>query len=404
MTVSIAEAIELPPTIAARAQRSELHILTLTPFYPSKASEVNGCFVAESLAELSARGARSSVFAVNSIYHAGRISGALHPAEWIRYPQVPGNFGLASAGTFLSAALFAKVKRLHQRSPIHVIHSHSALPCGHAAKLISQRLGVPFVVTIHGLDVFNSCFQSGLAAKWRRKASIRVYQHARKVICISEKVKQLLIDAVGSEIGAEVVYNGTDSALFAPSGKSASTLRPSILIVGNLLAGKGHELVIRAIARLQDSHPDVQCDIIGEGADRNRFASLAEDLGISDRLHFLGRRSRSEVADAMRNCTVFVLPSRYEGLGCVYLEAMACAKPVIACEGQGIAEIISHGSNGWLIPIDGLQELTQGLRTLLSEAQLRARIGDAARKTIVNGLTLSHQAEKLLKIYEEATQ
>ncbi|MGC1374502.1 MAG: glycosyltransferase [Candidatus Sulfotelmatobacter sp.] len=399
--MSIAEAIELAPTIAARAQRSQLHILTLTPFYPSEASEVNGCFVAESLTELNARGVLSSVMAVDSIYHARRISNVLYPAEWIRYPQLPGNFGLASAGTFLSTALFAKIKRLHQHSPIHLIHSHSALPCGHAAKLISQRLGIPIVVTIHGLDVFNSCFEGGLAARWRRKASIHVYQHARKVICISQKVRQLLIDTMGPEINAEVVYNGTDSALFAPRVKIEPTLRPSILMVGNLLAGKGHDLVIRAIARLQDSHPDVQCDIIGEGADRNRFASLAENLGISDRVHFLGRRSRSEVAQAMRNCTIFVLPSRYEGLGCVYLEAMSCAKPVIACEGQGIAEIIAHGSNGWLIPIDGFEELSQGLRTLLSEAQLRARIGEAARKTIVNGLTLFHQAEKLLKIYEE---
>jgi teichuronic acid biosynthesis glycosyltransferase TuaC len=402
--VSIAQANELAPTTAARSRRSQLHVLTLTPFYPSEASEVNGCFVAESLTELNARGVLSSVIAIDSIYHGRRVSSGLYPAEWIRSPRLPGNFGLASAGTFLSTALFTRVRRLHQRSPIHVIHSHSALPCGHAAKLISRRLGIPFVVTIHGLDVFNSCFESGLAAKWRRKASIGVYQHARKVICISQKVKQLLIDAMGSEIGAEVVYNGTDSALFAPCGKSEATRRPTILIVGNLLAGKGHELVIRSIARLQDSHPDVQCDIIGEGADRNRFASLAEDLGISRRLHFLGRRGRSEVAAAMSNCTIFVLPSRYEGLGCAYLEAMSCAKPVIACEGQGIAEIIAHGNNGWLVPVDGLEELTQGLRILLSEAQLRSRIGEAARKTIVNGLTLSHQAEQLRKIYEGATQ
>ena len=175
-------------------------------------------------------------------------------------------------------------------------------------------------------------------------------------------------------------------------------------MVGNLLAGKGHELVLRAFSRVRDSHPDLQCRIIGEGADRDRFASLAKELGIGDQVHFLGRRSRSEVAEAMRNCTVFALPSRYEGLGCVYLEAMASGKPVIACRGQGIDEIIHHGSNGWLIPVDGLEELVQGLQVLLADAEQCARIGHAARQTILDRLTLSHQAESLVKIYQETAR
>ena len=114
------------------------------------------------------------------------------------------------------------------------------------------------------------------------------------------------------------------------------------------------------------------------------------------------------MAEAMRNCTVFVLPSRYEGLGCVYLEAMACGKPVIACRGQGIDEIIrgndADGSNGWLIPVDGLEDLVQALQVLMGNAALRARIGQAARQTILDKLTLSHQAESLVKIYEEAAR
>jgi teichuronic acid biosynthesis glycosyltransferase TuaC len=150
--------------------------------------------------------------------------------------------------------------------------------------------------------------------------------------------------------------------------------------------------------------PDLQCHVIGQGADWSRFAGLAKSLGIADRVHFLGRRGRSEVADAMRACSLFVLPSRYEGLGCVYLEAMACAKPVIACRGQGIDEIIEHGSNGWLIPVDGLEELVQGTHLLFSDESLRARIGEAARQKIVGKYTLQHQAENLLKTYEEVVQ
>jgi glycosyltransferase involved in cell wall biosynthesis len=378
---------------------SKLHVLTLTPFYPSDGDEVSGCFVAETLHQLKAGGIASSVIAVDSIYHARRNASQQSPAEWIRYPQLPGNFGLSSAGKFLGSVLLSRVRQLHRREPVHVIHAHAALPCGHAAAFLSRHLGIPFVVTIHGLDVFNSCFQNGIAAGWRAKASMNVYQRARKVICISDKVRQLLVDGMSAPVAAEIVYNGTDPGLFKPRAACGQT--PTILMVGNLLAGKGHELVLRAFSRVKDSHPGLQCCIIGVGADQSRFAALARDLGIGDRVHFLGRRSRAEVAEAMRTCTVFVLPSRYEGLGCVYLEAMACAKPVVACRGQGIDEIIRHGSNGFLIPVEGLEELVEGLQVLLGSAERRAQIGEAARQTIIDNLTLSHQAQRLLKIYQD---
>jgi glycosyltransferase involved in cell wall biosynthesis len=134
---------------------------------------------------------------------------------------------------------------------------------------------------------------------------------------------------------------------------------------------------------------------------------LARELGIAQRVQFEGRKSRAEVADAMRACSVFVLPSRYEGLGCAYLEAMACGKPVVACRGQGIDEIIEHGKNGWLIPnwrtpADGVDELAQGLSTLLRSPDLCSRLGASARETILNRLTLSDQAQRLAQIYGEA--
>jgi teichuronic acid biosynthesis glycosyltransferase TuaC len=381
---------------------AKLHVLTLTPFYPSDGDEVSGCFVAETLRQLKACGVVSSVIAVDSIYHATRRSNQESPAEWIRYPQLPGNFGLSSAGKFLEKILLRRIRRLHQSFPIDVIHAHAALPCGHAAALLSQRLRIPLVVTIHGLDVFNSCFQQGVAAGWRRSASVKIYESAGKVICISGRVQRLLEQGMPAPVASEVVYNGTDPAVFKPETTQERT--QNILIVGNLLAGKGHEVVLRAFARVKGSHPGLQCRIIGEGADRDRFAGLAKDLGITEQVHFLGRRSRSDVAEAMRNCTVFALPSRYEGLGCVYLEAMASGKPVIACRGQGIDEIIHHGSNGWLIPVDGLEELVQGLQELLANTDLRVQIGRAARQTILDSLTLSHQAESLAKTYREAAK
>jgi glycosyltransferase involved in cell wall biosynthesis len=359
----------------------------------------------------------NSVLAVDTIYHARRKANRDFPAEWIRYPQVPGIYGLSSAGKFLGSILANRVRRIHRDFPVSLIHAHAALPCGSAAAYLSRRLGIPFVVTIHGLDVFNSCFRQGLAAGWRFEASLNVYKSARRVICISEKVRRSLTDVIDAEVAAEVVYNGADPSLFAPplfapalsapaspDPVPAEVSTPTILAVGNLLPIKGHELLLRSLVRLKQSHPRLQCRFIGEGSEQEHLARLAKDWGIDDRLQFLGRRSRAEVAEAMRGCTVFALPSRYEGLGCVYLEAMACGRPVIACHGQGIDEVIQHKNNGWLIPVNGLEELTQGLDMLLNDAELRARIGERARQTIVDKFTLSHQAEDLMKIYNEVAQ
>jgi glycosyltransferase involved in cell wall biosynthesis len=103
----------------------------------------------------------------------------------------------------------------------------------------------------------------------------------------------------------------------------------------------------------------------------------------------------------MRRCTLFALPSRYEGLGCVYLEAMSAGKPAIACRGQGIDEIIRHGNNGWLIEPDNVSELIAAITTLLGDVQLRQQIGEAARRTVLQRFTSSLQASELAAVYRE---
>jgi teichuronic acid biosynthesis glycosyltransferase TuaC len=291
---------------------------------------------------------------------------------------------------------------MHSVKPIDLIHAHSALPCGHAAASLSSRLNIPFVVTIHGLDVFNTFFLNGIPAAWRRKVSVEVYRVARTVICISGKVQEILKAGMRAETRSAIVYNGVNPNLFSPDSPAAGPFGPEILIVGNLLRSKGHELVLRALGNLRASFPQIRCRIIGEGPDRARFELLVRDLGIEQQVQFVGRRSRAEVAVAMRRCSVFVLPSWNEGLGCVYLEAMSCGKPVIGCRGQGIDEVIEHGKNGWLIPADGLEELVQGLAALLGSPEVCARIGTAARQTILEKFTLSHQAEHLSRIYRQA--
>ena len=248
------------------------------------------------------------------------------PATWKKYFCLPGNPGLSSAGQFLHAALKFHVRQLHARHPISLIHAHAALPCGQAAMLLAKDLSIPFVVTVHGLDAFSTRQVPGWFGRRCSAVSEHVYGAAARVICISEQVARRVREGIGDPVRISVVYNGVDSSLFTPASGSA-VANEVILSVGNLIPIKGHDLLLRSVAAIAPGHPQVQCRIIGDGPERARLQQLARELRIEDRVHFLGRRPRSEVAAAMRDCTLFALPSWYEGLGCVYLEAMSQSGP-----------------------------------------------------------------------------
>jgi teichuronic acid biosynthesis glycosyltransferase TuaC len=227
-----------------------------------------------------------------------------------------------------------------------------------------------------------------------------VYRASQRVICISEHVREQVLEGTGRSCRTTVVYNGVDPVLFSP-GEETESGGFSVLSVGNLIPTKGHEILIRAIASLVVEFPAITLEIIGDGPERSRLQALAVELQIATRIRFLGRQSRQLVADAMRRCSIFALPSRYEGLGCVYLEAMSAGKAVIGCRGQGIAEVIQHGSNGFLVGPDNEKELTLALAMLLRGRALRDRLGVAARDTILDRFTLAQQAQNLARIYRE---
>ncbi len=387
------------------ASTPSLHVLTLTPFFPFAENPVYGTYISEPIERFAAFGLRSSVIGVSALHRPRRRPLPGVEAEWLRYPQVPGKLGLSSAGAFLYWRLLPYIRRLNQQCAIDIIHAHSALPCGHAAASLAEALRVPFVVTIHGLDTFNACDAPGTrAARWRAKISAGVYRRARSVICVSSAIQSRLKDGMQQPFSSHVVYNGADPQMFFPEDTATSAQVPCLLMVGNLLRSKGHEIVLQAMAKAAERFPDLQCKVIGEGPDRQLFDDLARELGISERVTFLGRQGRQSVAKAMRECTIFALPSRSEGLGCAYLEAMACGKPVIACEGQGIGEIIEHGRNGWLIPVDSVHGMAEALSRLLDSPDLRTSMGANARQTIINGLTITDQVRRLNDAYRDAAR
>lgn len=373
-----------------------MHVLTLTPFYPSEQNAAEGCFISEPLSYTGEVGIANQVIACQPVYRPSRREPAsATPAGWMRYFALPGNFGLASAGVFLAKRVRKTIRELHRAGRLQLIHAHAALPCGHAAALLAAELAVPFVVTVHGLDAFFDR-QAGATA---RRTCERIYQAADTVICISQAVERAVRQ--NALFKTEIVYNGVEISIFRPRPETDPAV---VLSVGNLIPIKGHDLLLKAFARLKTEFLRSEVHIVGDGPERENLLELAFSLGIGPRVRFLGRQTRHAVAEAIGKCTVFALPSEYEGLGCVYLEAMAAGKPVIGCRGQGIAEIIEHGKNGILVAPRAEAELADSLRMLLRSREIRGRMGSAARATIVGGHTLAHQAEQLARIYRECAR
>jgi teichuronic acid biosynthesis glycosyltransferase TuaC len=379
--------------------RSPLHVLTLTPLYPTADDDAQGCFVAEPLAATEIYGIKNTVMVADP-FHRSLLGRPALPSGARRktFFSIPGNIGLASSGYCLFAGVTSTVSSLHHRCRIDVIHAHAALPCGHAARLLSRQLAIPFVVTVHGLDAFSKRQVRGYAGQWCARVSKSVYEAARRVICVSERVREQVLQET-SRARTAVIYNSVDPETFRDNVDRGAIL----LSVGDLIPTKSHDLTLKAFAAIASRHPGALLEIIGDGPERCRLESLATNLGIGGRVRFFGRQSRSQVADAMRRCTIFVLPSHYEGLGCVYLEAMSCAKPVIGCRRQGIEEIIRDGANGCLVSPGDLPGLTEAVDRLLGDRNLRLQLGSEARKKIIGDFTLEHQARRLIEIYKECT-
>jgi glycosyltransferase involved in cell wall biosynthesis len=265
--------------------------------------------------------------------------------------------------------------------------------------LLAAELKIPFVVSVHGLDAYSTRQVKGRAGEWCRRVSGKVFRSARKVICISEHVREQVLD--GSNASTTVIYNGTDPEVFSPGDNSAAA-PVFILSVGNLIPTKGHDALLRAFAAATTNQPSIRLVVVGTGPEQSRLETLARELGVADRLRFPGRVPRREVARLLRECALFALPSSYEGLGCVYLEAMSSGKVAIGCRGQGIEEVIQNGTNGWLVDPGNVGQLAAALSTLFASPALRSHIGNHARQTILAGLTLQDQAQRLVRVYRES--
>jgi phosphatidyl-myo-inositol dimannoside synthase len=177
-----------------------------------------------------------------------------------------------------------------------------------------------------------------------------------------------------------------------------------ILTVGRWLANeryKGMDTLISALPRLLHEWTDLQLVAVGEGDDQAWLEQLAEGCGVRRRVHFYSGLSYPELAACYSACEIFALPSRGEGFGLVYLEAMARGKPVIGGAHGGAPEVIDDGKTGYLVPHGDAPQLATSIETLLADPALGREMGARGRERVARDFRFSVFAKSLKKIFRE---
>jgi len=177
-----------------------------------------------------------------------------------------------------------------------------------------------------------------------------------------------------------------------------------ILSVGRWLAVeryKGMDTLITALPRLLTQRPEVQLVLVGSGDDRAWLEDLAEQTGVNRHVHFLSGLTYSEIAACYAACEIFAMPSGGEGFGLVYLEAMACGKPVIGGLHGGAPEVIQDGVTGYLVPHGDPIQLATSLETLLADTVHAKEMGARAKQRAEHEFRFNVFAKSLKKILRE---
>ena len=318
-------------------------------------------------------------------------------AEYPRFPQPPRRVVFDRLGDLA----YLSVRRLPslESGAYDLLHAHQALPDGALAQRLAADLGVPFVITVHGADVYQHLRTGGAVA--RRARSVLVAADA--VMANSSAVAGLLAGVVPPE-RLTVVLNGTTGLEreVAPAHGYIPG-EPLVLTAGYLIERKGIAYLIDAIGRLRGVGRRVHLAIVGEGPLRGALAARAEASGVADTVHFLGRIPHSHVLALMARSDVFALPSWDEAFGLVYTEAMAQGTPVIAGKGEGPEDFITDGVNGYLVPVRDAEALAGAISRVLDDPSGAADLG-AAGKAAALSLDWGRNARLTHQVYERVLQ
>jgi glycogen(starch) synthase len=173
-----------------------------------------------------------------------------------------------------------------------------------------------------------------------------------------------------------------------------------LLCIGRLDEHKGFDLAIAALARLRERHPSVRLAIAGDGPERNRLIALACALGVNDSVDFLGNVSRDRIAVLLRECTVVVMPSRYEGLPLVALEAAWAGRPIVAADSPGLSDAVVPGETALMVPAGDPDALARAIAGLLVDASHVRALGLKARAMAADRYSLKRCVDEYETVYQ----
>ena len=343
-----------------------LRVLSISTLFPSPARPGFGLFVERQANALARRG-DIELTVVNPIAMApGPLAALFHSAaeravpacdtargfavhhpRFVWVPRIGGRWNPA----LIARAVLPLARRLHAERPFLVVDAQFFYPDGPAAARVAAALGLPLSIKARGSDIHHW----GQVPYARRKM-LAAAEQAAGLLAVSAALKDDMAALGMAASKIAVHYTGLDHALFRPADRAearralagaAPTAIPAdmklLVTTGNLIALKGQALVIRALAQL----PDTRLLLAGSGPDEQALRALSEELGLAGRVH-ITRLAPPQLALALAGADAMVLPSEREGLANAWIEALACAAPLVITDVGGAREVVTGPSAGRL--------------------------------------------------------
>lgn len=330
---------------------------------------------------------------------AGRLDGIeiLYP----RYLSFPRSWFLASSGRRVYRGIRTAVTRITEEFPFDVLHAHVMVPNGSAAARLAAASGKPLVVTVHGEDLQQTAQRNARC----RRALVSVFRAAARVIVVSAKLEAAARSMLGPSIRATVIGNGVDPRCAAVPNAGLATRyagRRIVLSVSHLMDQKGIGLNLQAVSALRAEFPDLLYLVIGDGPRKDRYRRLAHRLDLERHVAFLGELPHAEAMEHMALAEIFCLPAWNEAFGIAYLEAALHGKPVVACRGEGIGDVLADGETGYFVKPRDLESLTACLRGILLNSDDARAVGQRAAALVRDRHSWDRNAREYMRVYKEA--
>lgn len=282
--------------------------------------------------------------------------------------------------------VWTSVKKVLLTEKPDLVHLHVYIELTAPVFSICNSLGIPVVHHVHGM-----------LGKKNPRTYLRILKENSLKISVSSAVTQEL-EAVHRITNVHTIHNGVTDF-----GINRNEFRQDILLIGRFDWQKGFQDCILAFHTIAREFPESHLHIIGNGPLGYYLKKKAEELGLSDRVTFHGVLSHKEVLEAISNSNHVVVPSLHtEGFGLVAAEAGFVGVPTIASKVGGLTEILTDKETGLLISPGDIESLIASMRILIADKELNTRMGNSARKTVVNKFSMKDFACKIDDVYRRA--